>query len=216
MNRAVRVSCPLCRGPLNANSLRYFPPEPQTNAAAQEEQERYDVKIDSIVREVVSSSPEDKFLIFSNFKSSIARVNSALNEVGVVTRVYSTNKSIPQRQKIMDEFADEGSAAKVLFLPLRSTAVGLNITCANRIIFIEPCMSPALENQAIGRCWRMGQTRDVRVQRFVLKNTIESRIVEGNSIMDGTIRDSSGTERLLQGDRDRVRWGFSRLQWLLS
>ena len=38
MNRAVRVSCPLCRGPLNANSLRYFPPELQTNAV-QEEQE---------------------------------------------------------------------------------------------------------------------------------------------------------------------------------
>ena len=80
---------------------------------------------------------------------------------------------------------------------------------------MEPCLNPALEKQAIGRCWRMGQQKEVRVQRFVVANTVEQRIVEANNEMDGTVRDASGSERALLADRDRVRWGFSRISNLL-
>ena len=213
IHRALHVSCPLCRGPLRQSSLRYFPP-PEEEQDTPEVQDRYDVKMDRVVREIVSATAGDKFVIFSNFKSTLNRIEQALGDAGVETRRYGGSKSIAQRHRTMCEFSTDNTA-RVLLLPLRSTAVGLNITAANRVLFMEPCMSSALEAQAIGRCWRMGQTRAVRVQRFILNNTIESRIVEGNATMDRTVRAAAGSERLLQGDRDRVRWGFHRVQWLL-
>ena len=42
---------------------------------------------------------------------------------------------------------------------------------------LEPCLNPALHVQAIGRVHRMGQMRPVRVTNFILKDSIESRVM---------------------------------------
>ena len=62
----------------------------------------------------------------------------------------------------------------------------------------------------------MGQQKEVTVQRLVVANTIEERIVQANNEMDGVVRDGSGSERVVHNDRDRVRWGYSRITRLLS
>jgi hypothetical protein len=43
---------------------------------------------------------------------------------------------------------------------------------------MEPCFNPAIEAQAIGRVWRLGQKRNVVITRLIMKNSVESRIVE--------------------------------------
>ena len=48
-------------------------------------------------------------------------------------------------------------------------AVGINLTSASHVFIMEPCLNPALEEQAIGRSWRMGQQRSVVVKRFYTK-----------------------------------------------
>jgi len=50
-------------------------------------------------------------------------------------------------------------------LSMRAGAVGINLTAASHVFLLEPCLNPALEDQAIGRAWRMGQTRTVTVKR---------------------------------------------------
>lgn len=57
----------------------------------------------------------------------------------------------------------------VFLLSMRSGAVGINLTAASHVFLLEPCINPALEEQAIGRAWRMGQTRKVVVKRFYVK-----------------------------------------------
>jgi SNF2 family DNA or RNA helicase len=47
--------------------------------------------------------------------------------------------------------------------------VGINLTAADHVFLLEPCLNPALEEQAIGRAWRMGQQRRVVVKRFYVK-----------------------------------------------
>jgi hypothetical protein len=42
---------------------------------------------------------------------------------------------------------------------------------------MEPCFNPALESQAIGRVHRLGQTREVEITRFIVEDSIESRLV---------------------------------------
>ena len=65
-----------------------------------------------------------------------------------------------------------------IFLSNRSGAVGINLTQANRVFLMEPCFNPALEAQAIGRVHRLGQKRNVEIVRFIMKDSIEPRILQ--------------------------------------
>jgi hypothetical protein len=56
--------------------------------------------------------------------------------------------------------------------------VGINLTQANRVFLMEPSFNPALEAQAIGRVHRLGQKRNVEIVRFVMKDSVESRILK--------------------------------------
>ncbi len=57
----------------------------------------------------------------------------------------------------------------VFLLSMRSGAVGINLTAANHVFILEPAMNPALEDQAVGRAFRMGQTRPVIVKKLYIK-----------------------------------------------
>ncbi len=63
----------------------------------------------------------------------------------------------------------------VFLLSMRSGAVGINLTAASHVFILEPCLNPALEEQAIGRAWRMGQQREVVVKRFCVKVCLQAR-----------------------------------------
>ncbi len=55
---------------------------------------------------------------------------------------------------------------------MRSGSVGINLTSANYVFILEPALNPALEEQAVGRAWRMGQQREVTVKKFFVKVSI--------------------------------------------
>ncbi len=57
----------------------------------------------------------------------------------------------------------------VFLLSMRSGSVGINLTSANYVFILEPALNPALEEQAVGRAWRMGQQREVNVKKFFVK-----------------------------------------------
>ena len=61
---------------------------------------------------------------------------------------------------------------------MRAGAVGINLTQANRIFLMEPCFNPALEQQAIGRVHRLGQKRSVEITRLIVKDSVESRMMQ--------------------------------------
>jgi hypothetical protein len=64
----------------------------------------------------------------------------------------------------------QSPAVLILLLHLFcSAACGINLTAASHIFILEPCLNAAVEAQAIGRAWRMGQTRSVVVKRLYVK-----------------------------------------------
>ena len=65
---------------------------------------------------------------------------------------------------------------KVLLMPLKSGANGLNLIEANHVLLVEPILNPSNELQAIGRVHRLGQKRATTVHRFIVKNTMEERV----------------------------------------
>jgi SNF2 family DNA or RNA helicase len=64
----------------------------------------------------------------------------------------------------------------VFLLPLRSSAVGLTLTSATHVFMLDPCLNPALEQQAKNRVYRMGQTKDVYFYRLLMKHSVESNM----------------------------------------
>jgi len=64
-----------------------------------------------------------------------------------------------------------------MLISLKAGGEGLNLQVANHIYIMDPWWNPASELQAIQRAHRIGQTRDVKALRFVIKDTIEERII---------------------------------------
>lgn len=61
-------------------------------------------------------------------------------------------------------------------MSLRAGGVGLNLTAASNVFMMDPWWNPAVEEQAIMRIHRIGQKRQVRVSRFIVKDTVEERM----------------------------------------
>lgn len=66
---------------------------------------------------------------------------------------------------------------QVLLCSLKAGALGLNLTAASRIVMLDVWWNPAIEDQAIDRVHRIGQTREVLVYKFTIADTVEDRIV---------------------------------------
>jgi len=92
----------------------------------------------------------------------------------------STSKAA--RDRMIEQFQSQSLPAdgqpSVFILSLKAGGVGLNLTAANHVFHFDRWWNPAVENQATDRAYRMGQTRDVQVHKFISLGTLEERIDE--------------------------------------
>ncbi|MCP4134015.1 MAG: DEAD/DEAH box helicase family protein [bacterium] len=80
-----------------------------------------------------------------------------------------------KREELIDQFQND-SRHSIFILSLKAAGVGLNLTAASNVIHYDLWYNPAVENQATDRAFRIGQTKDVFVHRFITKNTFEEKI----------------------------------------
>ncbi|MBO3287320.1 helicase [Paenibacillus polymyxa] len=92
----------------------------------------------------------------------------------------STSKTA--RDRMIDQFQSHtlppAEQPSVFILSLKAGGVGLNLTAANHVFHFDRWWNPAVENQATDRAYRMGQTKDVQVHKFISLGTLEERIDE--------------------------------------
>lgn len=125
---------------------------------------------------VEQAEAEDrKVIVFSFFLDTIRKINLFLGN----RCMNPINGSVtPQRrQEIIDEF-DKAPAGSVLTAQIQSGGTGLNIQSASVVVICEPQFKPSIENQAISRAYRMGQSRNVLVYRLLCEETVDERITE--------------------------------------
>lgn len=115
-----------------------------------------------------------KVIVFSFFLDTIRKITVLLGE----RCLNPINGSVtPQRrQEIIDEF-DSAVAGTVLAAQIQSGGTGLNIQSASVVVICEPQFKPSIENQAISRAYRMGQTRNVLVYRLLCEITVDEKIM---------------------------------------
>jgi len=114
-----------------------------------------------------------KIIVFSFFLDTIRKVTMLLENRCV--NPISGSISPQRRQEIIDEF-EKAPAGTVLPAQILAGGTGLNIQSASVVIICEPQLKPSIENQAISRAYRMGQTRNVLVYRLLCENTVDEKI----------------------------------------
>jgi SNF2 family DNA or RNA helicase len=82
-----------------------------------------------------------------------------------------------RRDELVERF-QEDEEPMVFLLSLKAAGTGLNLTAANHVIHVDRWWNPAVENQATDRAFRIGQTKNVQVRKFICVGTLEERIDE--------------------------------------
>jgi SNF2 family DNA or RNA helicase len=126
--------------------------------------------------ELVEEAKSDgrKIIVFSFFLDTIHQVALLLGDR--CTNPINGSVTPQRRQEIIDEF-DKSPPGTVLVAQIQSGGTGLNIQSASVVILCEPQFKPSIENQAISRAYRMGQTRNVLVYRLLCENTVDEKIM---------------------------------------
>ncbi len=111
-------------------------------------------------------------IIFSFWTTTLDLVGKALKDIQ--TAYVRVDGTVPrlERQLALRRFKGDPSIS-VILISLRCGANGLNLTAANHVFLMEPQWNPALEDQALDRVHRMGQTKAVTTVRYITKNSIE-------------------------------------------
>ncbi|KAK6351285.1 hypothetical protein TWF718_004450 [Orbilia javanica] len=119
----------------------------------------------------------NKTIVFSAFTSMLDMIEPFLKHRSIRFVRYDGKMKNDERERSLDTLRNSESC-QVLLCSLKCGALGLNLTAANRVVILEPFWNPFVEEQAIDRVHRIGQTSDVVVYRMSVDNTIESRIQE--------------------------------------
>ncbi|WP_158980874.1 MULTISPECIES: DEAD/DEAH box helicase [unclassified Flavobacterium] len=117
-----------------------------------------------------------KTIVFSSFVSNLEFYKkwSIENKIDFceLTGATPQNERAYQVQKFQEQ-----ERSKLFFISLKAGGVGLNITKASYVLFLDPWWNPFAEKQGIGRAHRIGQLNKVNVVRFITKNTVEEKII---------------------------------------
>ncbi len=120
-------------------------------------------KMDSVIGCIVErKSNGNRKIIFTNFKGEIDFIKNKLTEEGMIVEHIDGRVTKRQRKLVLNNVLD------VLILQIKTGNEGLNLQQYNEVYFVTPEWNPQTEEQAIARCHRIGQKKDVHVFRFVM------------------------------------------------
>ncbi len=121
----------------------------------------------------------DRALIFTQFREMGDLLRNHLSEVfGREVLFLHGGVSRKKRDEMVHRFQGEDKGPPIFILSLRAGGTGLNLTRAAHVFHFDRWWNPAVEDQATDRAYRMGQTRDVQVHKFLCAGTLEDRVDE--------------------------------------
>jgi SWI/SNF-related matrix-associated actin-dependent regulator of chromatin subfamily A3 len=172
--------CPMCRAELlDADCL--------TNPALEKEAaEEIDIDIETqsskteALMSILKASrrdPKSKVVIFSQWTSFLNIIQHQLDEAGITyTRIDGTMPAHVRDAGMMA--LDSDPETRILLASLSVCSVGLNLVAADTVILADSWWAPAIEDQAVDRVYRLGQTRPCTVWRLIMEDSIEDRVLQ--------------------------------------
>ena len=119
----------------------------------------------------------EKTIIFSQWTSLLDLIECQIKyRLGLRYCRYTGGMSRNHRDEAVTDFV-QNPRNTVMLVSLRAGNAGLNLTVASRVIICDPFWNPYIEMQAVDRAHRIGQQREVKVHRILVKETVEDRIL---------------------------------------
>lgn len=179
--------CPKCNIPINLDDIFLLKERSEQTDAKEDTLEGLihrvkSTKIGNVIYYLKNNlAQNDKCIIFSQWDPLLHKLGGYLEQSGC--QIVYCDGTVYQRKKAISNFtSDRKGSPNIIMLSSKNAASGINLTAANKIILLEPVYGTeeyreAIENQAIGRADRIGQKRPIEVIRFIIKDTIEERLV---------------------------------------
>lgn len=130
-------------------------------------------KIDSVVGKILERKSNGlSKIVFCHFHGEIDIIKKFLSEKGLRVESFDGRTPKEQRSTIFTNQYD------VLILQIQTACEGLNLQQYNEIYFVSPHWNPAIEDQAIARCHRIGQKKPVYVFRFIMGDDEDEKTID--------------------------------------
>jgi SNF2 family DNA or RNA helicase len=136
------------------------------------------VKTDILVEELQNIIPNHKALVFSQFTGMLDLLEKDFIKNNIPFCRLDGSTPIDKRQSLVNSFQQADSVEKVFLISLKAGNAGLNLTAADYVFLFDPWWNTAVQQQAIDRTHRIGQTKSVFAYSMVCKNTIEEKIMQ--------------------------------------
>lgn len=149
----------------------------------------------------------ERVLVFTQFREMTEPLSEFLS--GIFHKkgfVLHGGTTVKRRNEMVEAFNGE-EYVPYMVLSLKAGGVGLNLTSANHVIHFDRWWNPAVENQATDRAFRIGQTKNVLVYKFVTRGTIEEKIdamIEEKQKIAGDILSSAGEQWITELDNTEL------------
>jgi non-specific serine/threonine protein kinase len=137
----------------------------------------HSIKLDELAREIAENIGDHKALVFSQFLGMLALIRERLKELDVKYEYFDGSTSAIERERAIQSFQNDDTC-RVFLISLKAGGVGLNLTAADYVYIVDPWWNPAVEQQAIDRTHRIGQTKNIFAYRMICKDTIEDKILQ--------------------------------------
>ncbi|BAY93448.1 MULTISPECIES: SNF2-related protein [unclassified Tolypothrix] len=163
-------------------------------------------RLDEMLEEALAEG--DRALIFTQFAEWGKLLKPHLEkQLGREIFFLYGSTSKKQREEMIDRFQHDPQGPPIMILSLKAGGVGLNLTRANHVFHFDRWWNPAVENQATDRVFRIGQTRNVQVHKFVCTGTLEEKIhdmIESKKQLAEQVV-GAGEDWLTELDTDQLR-----------
>ncbi len=124
----------------------------------------------------VIASRQEKALVFTQFRETTTPLAEFLESVfGRPGLILHGETPVKKRQDLVRQFQND-EAVPFFVLSVKAGGSGLNLTAASHVIHYDRWWNPAVENQATDRAFRIGQTKNVLVHKFICRGTVEDKI----------------------------------------
>lgn len=115
---------------------------------------------------------DEKFIVFTQFHNTWKLACDILRRSNIIYASIDGSMSPAKRYKKIKGFQEQ-SDVKVFVMTTKTASVGITLTAASQVIFMEPIDSEDVKRQAVGRAWRIGQTKPVTVTTLKTQGTID-------------------------------------------
>jgi SNF2 family DNA or RNA helicase len=136
------------------------------------------VKTSVLFEELSGLAGHHKVLLFSQFSSMLHLLAGECDRIGMRYFLLDGQTPAEKRAQMVQAFQESTDAPPLFLISLKAGNTGLTLTAADYVFLFDPWWNTAVEQQAIDRTHRIGQTRNVFAYKLVCRNTIEEKILE--------------------------------------